>query len=72
MTLIEAKILIEQWKKNYNQVRQHGALGYRPPVPEIIIPSTLTGSETAIDNQAPWNILFVIRAMKVRMLHCEL
>jgi transposase InsO family protein len=42
-TLIEAKVLIEQWRKEYNQVRPHSALGYRPPAPEaIIIPITLT------------------------------
>ena len=32
-TLKEAKVLIEQWRKDYNQVRPHSALGYRPPAP---------------------------------------
>ena len=32
-TLIEAKILIEEWRKEYNQLRPHSALGYRPPAP---------------------------------------
>jgi len=41
-TLIEAKILIEEWRKEYNQVRPHSALNYRPPAPEVIIPLTLT------------------------------
>ena len=41
-TLIEAKVLIEQWRREYNQVRPHSALGYRPPAPEAIIPVTLT------------------------------
>jgi len=41
-TLIEAKILIEEWRKEYNQVRPHSALDYRPPAPEAIIPLTLT------------------------------
>jgi len=27
-------VLIEQWGKEYNQVRPHSALGYRPPAPE--------------------------------------
>jgi len=35
-TLEEAKILIEQWRKEYNQVRPHSALGYRPPAPEAV------------------------------------
>jgi len=37
-TLAEAKILIEQWRKEYNQVRPHSSLGYRPPAPEAIMP----------------------------------
>jgi len=41
-TLTEAKILIEQWRKEYNQVRPHSALDYRPPAPEVTIPLTLT------------------------------
>jgi transposase InsO family protein len=41
-TLTEAKVLIEQWKREYNQVRPHSSLGYRPPAPEAIIPVTLT------------------------------
>lgn len=41
-TLTEAKILIEEWRKEYNQVRPHSALDYRAPAPEAIIPLTLT------------------------------
>jgi transposase InsO family protein len=41
-TLMEAKILIEGWRKEYNQVRTHSALGYRPPAPEAIISMGLT------------------------------
>ena len=37
-TLIEAKVLIEGWRREYNQVRPHSALGYRPPAPEAIWP----------------------------------
>ena len=41
-TLTEAKILIEQWRREYNQVRPHSSLGYRPLAPETRIPVTLT------------------------------
>ena len=41
-TLTEAMILIEQWRKEYNQIRPHSALSYRPPAPEVRIPVTLT------------------------------
>ena len=41
-TLTEAKIIIEQWRREYNQVRPHSALGYRPPAPEAKMSLTLT------------------------------
>ncbi len=44
--LTEAKILIEEWRREYNQVRPHSSLEYRPPAPEakqpLNIPVTLT------------------------------
>ncbi len=40
-TLIEAKILIEQWRWEYNHVRPHSALRYRPPAPEAILPAVM-------------------------------
>jgi putative transposase len=33
-TLTEARVLIEMWRKHYNQIRPHSSLGYRPPAPE--------------------------------------
>jgi len=36
-TLEEAIVLIEQWRREYNQVRPHSALGYRPPAPEAVL-----------------------------------
>ncbi len=36
------RILIERWRKEYNQVRPHSALGYRPPAPETRMPISLT------------------------------
>ena len=40
-TLKEAEILIEMWRKEYNTIRPHSALGYRSPVPaSIMVPTT--------------------------------
>jgi len=40
-TLKEARIIIEMWRKEYNTIRPHSALGYQPPVPEaILVPTT--------------------------------
>ncbi|WOI35505.1 IS3 family transposase (plasmid) [Tritonibacter scottomollicae] len=36
-TLREAQILIERWRRHYNTVRPHSALGYRPPAPKSIV-----------------------------------
>ena len=39
-TLQEARVLIEQWRKPYNQFRPPSALGYKPPAPAAIQPSS--------------------------------
>ena len=33
-TLPEAQVLVERWRCEYNQLRPHSSLGYRPPPPE--------------------------------------
>ena len=43
-TLLEAKVLIESWRVEYNTVRPHSSLGYRPPAPEAIIVPSLPAS----------------------------
>ena len=35
-TLLEAQVLIEGWRREYNQIRPHSALAYRPPAPETL------------------------------------
>ena len=41
-TLQEAKVLIENWRYEYNHLRPHSSLGYRPPAPETWLPSAAT------------------------------
>ena len=36
-SLREAQILIEVWRRHYNTMRPHSALGYRPPAPEVVV-----------------------------------
>lgn len=38
-TLLEAEVIIERWRKEYNTRRPHSSLGYRPPAPETILPA---------------------------------
>ena len=37
-TVLEAKVVTEEWRKQYNTVRPHSSLGYRPPAPEAFYP----------------------------------
>ncbi len=37
-SLKEVQILTERWRREYNTIRPHSSLGYRPPVPEAIMP----------------------------------
>lgn len=47
-TLREAQMLVERWRRHYNEVRPHSALGYKPPAPQtrqsdanwVVLPST--------------------------------
>ncbi|UCE38966.1 MAG: transposase family protein, partial [Thermoplasmata archaeon] len=41
-TLLEAKVIIENWRREYNQLRPHSSLGYRPPAPEAYDHGALT------------------------------
>jgi hypothetical protein len=42
-TLLEAKVLIERWRVEYNGVRPHSAPGYRPPASEAYCPGPAGG-----------------------------
>jgi transposase InsO family protein len=37
-TLIEARIIIGRWRREYNTIRPHSSLGYLPPAPEAVLP----------------------------------
>jgi transposase InsO family protein len=40
--LEEAKVLNEQWRREYNQLRPHSARNNHPSAPEAIMTMTLT------------------------------
>jgi transposase InsO family protein len=37
-TVLEAKVLVARWRQEYNHIRPHSSLGYRPPAPEAVLP----------------------------------
>lgn len=39
--LMEARIIIEMWRRHYNTVRPYSSLGYRPPAPVTVLPADL-------------------------------
>ena len=41
-TIVEAKVLVEGWRKEYNRFRPHSSLGYRPPAPEAYVAGKFT------------------------------
>jgi putative transposase len=51
--LREAQILIEAWRRHYNAVRPHSALGYRPPAPETGLRPGWTPSHPAAGHGLP-------------------
>ncbi len=56
-SLKEAQAVIEKWRIHYNTRRPHSALGYRPPAPLTIAPSTTNprrGADRAITSHFAW------------------
>lgn len=51
-SVLEAKVLVEQWRVHYNRVRPHSALGYRPPAPETIAAGPHSASLRAVQRNA--------------------
>jgi putative transposase len=47
-SLKEAQVVIEQWRNQYNTIRPHSSLGYRPPAPQ-----TSTGKPHYMDRHPP-------------------
>jgi len=41
-TLLEVRVLLERWRWEYNWIRPHSSLGYRPPAPEAILAGKLS------------------------------
>jgi transposase InsO family protein len=51
-TLLEAKVLIERWRREYNTWRPHSSLGYRPPAPEAVQPRSFASATPQQTNEA--------------------
>jgi putative transposase len=38
-TLREAQTVAESWRRHYNTIKPHASLGYKPPAPQVFIPT---------------------------------
>ena len=38
-SLLEVQALTEQYRSNYNRLRPHSSVGYKPPAPETMLPA---------------------------------
>lgn len=56
-TLLEAKVLVERWRQEYNQIRPHSSLGYLPPAPEAIKPSNHGRRSTLLSGSASLHLI---------------
>lgn len=43
-TILEARVVTETWRREYNTIRPHSSLGYRPPAPEAYEPLQLANA----------------------------
>jgi putative transposase len=43
-TILEARIIVERWRKQYNTIRPHSSLGFKPPAPEAYKPLQLANA----------------------------
>lgn len=50
----EAKVLVERWRREYNQVRPHSAFGYRCPAPETHEPLPPGSAALCLPAMALW------------------
>ena len=43
-SILEAKVLTEKWRQEYNKIRPHSSLKFLPPVPEVILPQRVANA----------------------------
>jgi len=49
-TVLEAQVVVDQWRKEYNEERPHSSLGYVPPAPAAVLPKQVSSLDTKREN----------------------
>ena len=58
-TVRDAQVLIEQWRRHYSSARPHSSLGYRPPAPEVVMPTPALPPRPGPTGSAPSSLAMV-------------
>ncbi|MEM6680889.1 MAG: integrase core domain-containing protein, partial [Pseudomonadota bacterium] len=53
--LTEAKVIIEHWRRQYDTIRPHTSLGYRPPAPVTLHPADQLSAMGGLQADRPSN-----------------
>ncbi len=56
-SLKEAQILIEAWRRHYNAIRPHSALGWQPPAPAVLVGQTNLWPAGGVSNGMAENVV---------------
>jgi transposase InsO family protein len=43
-TILEARVIVERWRRDYNTIRPHSSLGFKPPAPPAFKPLQLANA----------------------------
>ncbi len=58
--MLEARIVIEQWRQHYNHVRPHSSLGYKPPAPQV--QTNASQKDMTLSTATPLHVSYPSRA----------
>ena len=53
-TILEARVITEAWRKQYNTVRPHSSLGYKAPAPEAYLPRKVANAQAKEKPTSHW------------------
>ena len=67
-TLLEVQVLIENWRKKYNQFWPHRSLNYWPPAPETIKPKQVNSKLTKKANNEKLPYPKNLSQQKIRLI----
>ena len=51
--LRETKVLVERWRRHFNAVRPHSAIGYKPPAPETVFAAGVAATRLRFRQNQP-------------------